>query len=127
MRDTLRKIVARKLDVTFEFNLLELVFKDLTVSKLPECHGQHDEGNPLDEIQSQHSHLFIKCRWFTVIVAHEETLIDVENKEGDCGDAVEGWQSAAIAESDANLKKNHGIAVMDKVTGAGVGVNIGLN
>jgi hypothetical protein len=94
---------------------------------LPESHGKHDEGHPLDEIKREHSHLFIECGWLTVIVAHEKSLIDVENQEGDRGDTVEGWQSAAIAESDANLEKDHGIAVMDKVNWAGIGVNIGLN
>ena len=70
-------------DIGFELDLSDDTLEDLSVSELPEGHGEHDEGNPLDEVQGEHRHLLIERGWLSVVVADEESLIDVEDQEGD--------------------------------------------
>jgi len=96
--------VFGKSDIGFILNVVNDSFKDLTVSKLPESHWEHNVGNQLDEVQGQHSHLFVECGWFSVVVAHEKSLVDVQDDEGDTGDRIQRRHCATVAEGDADLK-----------------------
>ena len=122
-----RDVMLGESNVTLEFNLFNLCLEDLSVSKLPEGHGKHDIGHPLDEIESEHGHLLIECGRFAIVVADEEALVNVKDNEGEACDGIERWHGATIAESNADLKQDHGVSVMDKVAGTGVGVDVALN
>lgn len=115
------------LNVSLEFNLGNDTLEDLSVSKLPEGHGEHDERNVLDDIKSEHGHRFIETGRFSVVIADKKSLVEVKDEEGEASDSVKGWHGASIAESDADLEKNSGVTIMDKVLGTSVKIDVGLN
>ena len=127
MSESWLEVMLWKPNISFVIYLHHDILENLSVSELPEGHWKHDEWNPLDNIQGEHGHLLIKRGWFTVVVADEESLIDVEDDECEAGNSVERWHGASIAESDSDLKQNHGVPVMDKILRTGIGINVTLN
>jgi hypothetical protein len=112
--------VLGQFNVSLELNFRDYRLEDLSVSELPECHGEHHEGDPLDEVECQHRHFLVERRRFTVVVADEKSLVDVQDNEGETGDGVKRRHGATVAERDTNLKQDGGVAVMDQVLGASV-------
>lgn len=106
---------------------MDRVLINLTIAKLPEGHRQHHEWHILDKVKSEHGHFLIERGWLTIIIADKQSLIDVQNQEGNRGNTVEGWHGAAIAECNSDLEENGCEAVMDEVFRAGVRVNVGLD
>lgn len=114
-------------DVSLEFDLIDDSLVDLTVAELPEGHGQHHVGNVLHQVKGQHCHLLVERGRLTVVVAHKKALVDVQDDEGEAGNSVERGHGATIAEGDTDLEKDGGVTVMDKVLGASIQVDVGLN
>lgn len=121
-----RKIVAGKLDVTGSIQDVGLGFEDLTVAHLPEDEWQAHGGKPSDKGDGLHGDLFIETGWLSVVVADEDSLVDVEDQEGEEGDNEQAWHGSSVEEGAANVEQDHRVSIMDQIDWTGVQVDVGL-